>query len=626
MIFRNWVLENFPFLEDDFDALTDYQLFCKMMEYVKEFAKDNEDFNKRLTDLENYFNNLDVQEEIDNKLDEMVESGELENIISQYIELATTYVYNTVDDMINATNLINGSYARTSGFYQYDDKGGAYYKVRTKEVSDTPDNIHLFELNDNTLVAELIVNDYNLAKFGAKSGEDITDIIEYVLSIIPDGETLYIPTGEFSISNALNIDKVINILGTSNQVNKGSILTFNNTNGLILNNSNIEIKHLYIKGTNKPNYSTLDISNDVFGIAGIICNYSNDYTSGAIKVENCNITGFNVGIVMYSARTVNKWAGAYRKFINNVITYNDIGYLVKDMATYNSIIGNIISSNEKFGIYASSNIGYQNLEVIDTDLEVNGDNTSFTTTKTSFGVYSGENTTIRFSHCYLENLSLFVNNGIIVLDNSYIHNNVHCFGIGQIVSNNSHGMYGNVLNYGDDLATNSGTSTNVTITNSYGTDRQQIRIQCDGSGNNWVDLPDLTNLTLPAKYIKFIKFECDVKVVNGYQVNNFGIYPSTNVVAMDSGGNDRINQNLNYSLIDMIPTHDEWVHLTYYMKPRIGVSGYIEDVENEISKIETTIYFVNNNSDTNTDFTTYNLDMQLANPKMTIIGDTLTTN
>ena len=73
--FRNWVLQNFPFLEDDFDALTDYELFCKMMEYVKKFAKDNEDFNKRLTDLENYINNLDLQDEVNTKLDEMEEGS-----------------------------------------------------------------------------------------------------------------------------------------------------------------------------------------------------------------------------------------------------------------------------------------------------------------------------------------------------------------------------------------------------------------------------------------------------------------------------------------------------------------------------------------------------------------------
>lgn len=34
MIIRNWILQNFPFVEDDFDALTDYELFCKMIEFA----------------------------------------------------------------------------------------------------------------------------------------------------------------------------------------------------------------------------------------------------------------------------------------------------------------------------------------------------------------------------------------------------------------------------------------------------------------------------------------------------------------------------------------------------------------------------------------------------------------
>ena len=35
MICKNDVLRNFPILEDDFDALTDYGLFSKMVGYVK---------------------------------------------------------------------------------------------------------------------------------------------------------------------------------------------------------------------------------------------------------------------------------------------------------------------------------------------------------------------------------------------------------------------------------------------------------------------------------------------------------------------------------------------------------------------------------------------------------------
>ena len=54
---RNFILQNFPFIEDDFDALTDYQLFSKVVEYVKRFAKDNEEFKKQLEKYENYFEN-----------------------------------------------------------------------------------------------------------------------------------------------------------------------------------------------------------------------------------------------------------------------------------------------------------------------------------------------------------------------------------------------------------------------------------------------------------------------------------------------------------------------------------------------------------------------------------------
>lgn len=84
-MFRNWVLENFPFLEDDFDALTDYELFCKICGYVIGYSKDNEEMKKQIEEFQHYFDNLDVQEEINNKLDEMAIDGTLDEIINQEI-------------------------------------------------------------------------------------------------------------------------------------------------------------------------------------------------------------------------------------------------------------------------------------------------------------------------------------------------------------------------------------------------------------------------------------------------------------------------------------------------------------------------------------------------------------
>lgn len=171
MIFRNWVLQNFPFLEDDFDALTDYELFCKMVEYMKksldkvlEYQDELNEFRTELDSYKNYFDNLDVQEEINNKLDEMAESGELADIIAQYLQLAGVLVFSTVSDMKSATNIVNGSVSRTLGYTTYNDKQGSYYKIRTITNDDIVDEYNIISLTDDTLIAEKI-NNNNLIVF-----------------------------------------------------------------------------------------------------------------------------------------------------------------------------------------------------------------------------------------------------------------------------------------------------------------------------------------------------------------------------------------------------------------------------------------------------------------------------
>lgn len=84
MIFRNWVLQNFPFLEDDFDALTDYELFCKMMAYVMKQVKDNEEFRKQLAELQAEIDGLNIDDVVTEKLNEMVEDGSLGELLETY--------------------------------------------------------------------------------------------------------------------------------------------------------------------------------------------------------------------------------------------------------------------------------------------------------------------------------------------------------------------------------------------------------------------------------------------------------------------------------------------------------------------------------------------------------------
>ena len=75
--FKLCVLQNFPFIEADFDAVTNYQLLCKVVEYLNGVIDNNNKQNDNINQLEqnfitlynyvkDYFDNLDVQDEINN--------------------------------------------------------------------------------------------------------------------------------------------------------------------------------------------------------------------------------------------------------------------------------------------------------------------------------------------------------------------------------------------------------------------------------------------------------------------------------------------------------------------------------------------------------------------------------
>lgn len=79
--FKWFVLENFPFIENDFDAINNYHLFSKVVEYLNKTIDNVNILGNLVEQFSDYFDDLDVQEEINNKLDEMVKDGTLQNIV-----------------------------------------------------------------------------------------------------------------------------------------------------------------------------------------------------------------------------------------------------------------------------------------------------------------------------------------------------------------------------------------------------------------------------------------------------------------------------------------------------------------------------------------------------------------
>ena len=152
--------------------------FCKFLE--EEVIPTVNNNSQVVEELKYYIEHLDLQDEVNNKLEEMAESGELAEIIAQYLELQGLLCYNTLNDLKNADNLADGSFTKTYGELTYNDGNGAFYKIRELINTDVVDNINIVPLvNYPNLVAERIATNGTTLK------------IENEMPLAPVDETQY---------------------------------------------------------------------------------------------------------------------------------------------------------------------------------------------------------------------------------------------------------------------------------------------------------------------------------------------------------------------------------------------------------------------------------------------------
>ena len=140
--FKWFILENFPFIEADFDALTNWELMCKLGNEINKLIESQNITGEQIENLtnafnglkayvDNYFENLDVQDEINNKLDEMAENGDLASAISNYLNLERNY--DTIADLVEDETLIDGQKVKVNGEDSINDGGGGYYLINDSE-------------------------------------------------------------------------------------------------------------------------------------------------------------------------------------------------------------------------------------------------------------------------------------------------------------------------------------------------------------------------------------------------------------------------------------------------------------------------------------------------------------
>ena len=130
--FRYWCQKVLPLVYDD--SLSYYELLCKVVNYLNIAMEDVETLHGDVTNLHtayqelqsyvnNYFSTLDVQKEINNKLDELSTNGTLSNLLAPIVQgfSMPTFV-DSVSKMTDTTKV----YVLTTNGHVYSYKGGKW--------------------------------------------------------------------------------------------------------------------------------------------------------------------------------------------------------------------------------------------------------------------------------------------------------------------------------------------------------------------------------------------------------------------------------------------------------------------------------------------------------------------
>lgn len=379
--FKWFVLENFPFIEADFDALTEWQLFCKLGKEINKII-DSQNivgeqaenltnaFNNLKNYVDNYFDNLDVQDEINNKLNEMAESGELERIIIQYFQNITVSYKQfgakgdgKTDDFLAILN--THLYANEHGIKVIGEATSNYYiknitqtipiktnvdwnncKFTIDDSDNTLNNIPLFEVKSNNQIEELdnIISSIN-------KGQTVIPNLSYrgdiIVEAINSNKKDYIRTGSLKNegSDRTEIFRVDNLGNVLDEI------YFDFTNITSLKVRNIDKTKLFIKN---GNFTTIINQIDSYNYysRNIVISRDNtivDNITHTLENENVSTSspysGFIYTNFCYNIKINNCTLSAHKTFIDSKTNTSKGNYDIQNYKTLYCYINNLNQIN-----------------------------------------------------------------------------------------------------------------------------------------------------------------------------------------------------------------------------------------------------------------------------------------
>ena len=164
--FRFWCQKVLPLVYDD--SLSYYELLCKVVDYLNKTMEDvgvlegdvtglHEAYKKLQGYVNEYFSTLDVQEEINNKLDTMSKDGSLSTLLKPII--GNNSLPSFVDSVSDMTNTLLVYVLKSNGHIYYYNSGnwkdsgliyGAFNSYAPSDIIILPSNVDTYfnNLND----------------------------------------------------------------------------------------------------------------------------------------------------------------------------------------------------------------------------------------------------------------------------------------------------------------------------------------------------------------------------------------------------------------------------------------------------------------------------------------------
>ena len=260
--------------------------------------------------IEEWIENVDLQEFVDDKLDRMAESGELEEIISAYIQLKSLLVYNNVASMVEATNLVNGSYAYVLGHYAPKDGGSAHYRIRNITNDDIVDGYTIIALDvSDDLIAELNEKDKVTPEMFGAYGDNTHDDTEAIQRAVNYSKVVNLLSKTYKVTETIELPNYIQILGNGLTSVVNSLID----DGTSLFKLDSDIGHFnfnnfYITGNGKNcigfelknPYDDCRIENvRIYGLANYYIKAGNSTDiSQSLLINNCFFYGSESGVTM----------------------------------------------------------------------------------------------------------------------------------------------------------------------------------------------------------------------------------------------------------------------------------------------------------------------------------------